>query len=124
MERIKFKTEEERQEHKKLYKKKWYAENREVSCQKARDHYWKNKKALIDKKKAYYKTDEGRAFINAAMQKSRDELDDSYIRSLIKINCKSNGILIRKEDITPEQIAIQRKIVWLKRTIKSHRHEK
>jgi hypothetical protein len=117
-------TEEERKARLKAWQLAYYAKNKEKIIQRSKDDYQKNKESILQKQKSPKRLENHRTHARNADRIKRKELDDSYIKRIILLSCKHHGVEIIWKDITPEQIALQRKITHLRRLIKSHRHEK
>jgi len=117
-------TEEERKARLKVWQLAYYAKNKEKIIQRSKDDYQKNKESILQKQKSPKRLEKHRTYSRNADRIQRQELSDNYIKRIILLSCKHYGIEIIGKDITPEQIALQRKITHLRRLIKSHSHEK
>ena len=84
------------------------------SSKKCRERSNEYQKAYYQRNKERYKTRRSEVYV-----KIRNELGDQYILKLLL--SKRNEIILDKDQITPELIELKRKVVLLKRILKTRK---
>jgi hypothetical protein len=112
MGRPKIYTEEEAKERRKLRQKEYY-----------KIYYQLNKEQYIENSKKYRHTEKGKAALEKARKKERDNLTDNYIRQNLDIQLRSLGYSLDRKSVPKEVIEMSRQTILAKRQFKLLNHE-
>ena len=102
-------TLEEKKLKRKLYYEKYYILNKEKFAENARK---------------YRNTEKGKLALERARKKERDNLSDNYIRQNLATNLYlTGGYSLNRKSVSQEHIETLRKILLVKREVKSLKYE-
>lgn len=101
-------TEEEAKERKRVRQKEYY-----------KTYYYLNKEQYIKASKKYRHTEKGKAALERARKKERDNLSDNYIVQLLACNLYNNGKhSLDRKSVPKEVIEMSRQTILAKRQFK------
>jgi hypothetical protein len=105
-------TEEEAKERKRVRQKEYY-----------KTYYHLNKEQYVKASKKYRHTEKGKAALERARQKERDNLTDNYIRQNLAIQLKFLGHSLDRKSVPKEVIEMSRQTILAKRQFNQLNHE-
>lgn len=100
-------TEEEAKERKKERQKEYY-----------KIYYPLNKEQFAKSSKKYRHTEKGKACLERARKKERDNLTDNYIRQNLAVQLKFTGHSLDRKSVPKKVIEMSRQVILAKRQFK------